>query len=204
MFTEYEIDTMMEIPDVKKATFELKKAFCKGEAPYLELTDHDFFSLAMMAPQVGIAKADGSISLFEELALNKRARKLSKGGFFMKKDPVVNGMKFMIKSYEKWEDQFMGLLKLAMQKTFDLDSWAVHKPDDSTEVDYEKYKIEVLRSPYILIRFISSFFLENDEDIINRKHSIEQKEYERMLVIAEKLNLHRVSVFQMFAKTFLK
>lgn len=81
MFTEYEIASMIEIPDIHEATMALKKDFIRNEAPYLEISDHDFFSLVMMAPTVGIALANGSVSLFEELALNKKARKLSKGGY---------------------------------------------------------------------------------------------------------------------------
>ena len=88
MFTEYEIESIIELPEILEATQALKKDFCKNEAPYLEISDHDFFSLVMMAPTVGMALADGTVSLFEELALNKKARKLSKGGYFMKKECV--------------------------------------------------------------------------------------------------------------------
>ena len=201
MFTEYEIDTMMEIREVQQATFELRKYFVKSEAPYLELSDHDFFSLVMMAPSVGIAKADGKVSLFEELALNKKARKLSKGGFFMKKDPVVYGMKFMIDKYEDWEDNFCEVLNKAMHMTFNMKELET-KEEIPDEVSYEDYKREVLKSPYILIRFISSFFLQHDEDIINRKRSIIQSEYRAVLKIGEKLGLNKLKVFQMFCKTF--
>ncbi len=201
MFTEYEIDTIMEIREIQQETFELKKYFIKNEAPYLELSDHDFFSLVMMAPTVGIAKADGKVTLFEELALNKKARKLSKGGYFMKKDPVVYGMKFMIKKFEDWEDNFYSLLTKAMHATFDMASLETDEPPPE-EVTYEDYKREVLCSPYILIRFMSSFFLESDEDIINNRRTIGKSEYQSIQHIGEKLGLDRVRVFQMFYKTF--
>ena len=201
MFTEYEIDTMMEIREIQQSTFELKKYFIKSEAPYLELSDHDFFSLVMMAPTVGIAKADGKVTLFEELALNKKARKLSKGGYFMKKDPVVYGMKFMIKKYEDWESNFLDLLNKTMHATFDMKSLETDNPPPN-EVTYEDYKQEVLRSPYILIRFIASFFLENDEDIINKQRTIGQSEYRAMVKVGEKLGLNKILVFQMFCRSF--
>ncbi len=201
MFTEYEIDTMMEIREIQQSTFELKKYFIKSEAPYLELTDHDFFSLVMMAPTIGIAKADGKVTLFEELALNKKARKLSKGGYFMKKDPVVYGMKFMISKYEDWEDNFIELLNKTMHATFDMKALETDDPPP-VEVSYEEYKREVLKSPYILIRFIASFFLENDEDIINNKRVLGKSEYRAMQNIGEKLGLHKLRVFQMFCKSF--
>ena len=202
MFTEYEIETMVEIPEIMEANVELKKEFLKTEAPYLEINDHDFFSLVMMAPTIGIALADGNISLFEEIALNKKARKLSKGGYFLKKDPVVYAMKFLIKNYFNWEDKFFKVLKVAMDKACDLSSVTQRKIDTSGEVDYQTYKREVLNSPYILIRFIASFFLENDEDIINANHKIGKEEFQRMELIGGKLELDKIVVFQMFCQTF--
>lgn len=202
MFTEYEIETMVEIPEILEATLELKKEFLKTEAPYLEINDHDFFSLVMMAPTVGIALADGTISLFEEIALNKKARKLSKGGYFMKKDPVVYAMKFLIKNYYNWSDKYYHVLKVAMKNACDLTNVSQRKIDTSGDVDYNAYKKEVLNSPHILIRFIASFFLENDEDIINSNHKVGKEEYQRMMLIGEKLGLDELVVFQMFCQTF--
>lgn len=200
MFTEYEIETMVEDQEILDATIELKKDFIRNEAPYLEISDHDFFSLIMMAPIVGIALANGSVSLFEELALNKKARKLSKGGYFMKKDPVVYAMKFLINKYDQWEEKFFDVLKLSMRNTFNRDA-VVHEFDPNAEVSSSAYKKEVLATPYILIRFISSFFLEQDEDVINNR-SIARVEYDCLLDIGKKLDLDQIPVFHMFCKTF--
>lgn len=202
MFTEYEIETMVEYPEVKEATLKLKKEFLKAEAPYLEITDEDFFSLIIMTPTIGIAMADGTISLFEEMALNKKARKLSKGGYFMKKDPVVYAMKYLIKNYYNWSDRFFEVLKITIQTTCKLDQLPKYKVDPTGVVDYREYKIAVLESPYLLIRFIASFFLENDEDIINSNHKIGKTEFQRMELIGGKLELDKVPVFQMFCQTF--
>lgn len=202
MFTEYEIETMVEYPEVLEETLALKKEFLKAEAPYLEISDEDFFSLIVMTPTIGIAMADGTISLFEEMALNKKARKLSKGGYFMKKDPVVYAMKYLIKNYYNWSDRFFEVLKNTIRITCKLDELdtVVFNPEE--EVDYRMYKKAVLSSPYLLIRFISSFFLENDEDIINSNHKIGKTEYQRLVLIGEKLELDKVPVFQMFCQTF--
>lgn len=204
MFTEYEIETMMEIPEIQEATFELKKEFIKSEAPYLEISDHDFYSLVMMTPTLGIALADGTVSLFEELALNKKARKLSKGGYFMKKDPVVYAMKFLLQGYDKWSEKFLGVLRTAIEQSFHYEGLEKEeKFDPDLEVTYAEYKKEVLKTPYILIRFIASFFLENEEDIINSQRNIRKSEYKRMLEIGDELGISMIPVFQMFAKTFV-
>ncbi|MEM8938466.1 MAG: hypothetical protein AAGC64_03860 [Bacteroidota bacterium] len=202
MFTEYEIESMLDYPEVKEAATTLKKEFLKEEAPYLEIGDEDFFSLVIMAPTIGIAMADGNISFFEEMALNKKARKLSKGGYFMKKDPVVYAMKYLIKNYHNWSDRFYNVLKTTIQTTIQLDQQTKKAFDPTKEIDYGEYKKAVLQAPYLLIRFISSFFLENDENIINRNHKIRKTEYQRLILIGEKLELDKIPVFQMFCQTF--
>jgi hypothetical protein len=202
MFTEYEIDTMMNIPAIQEATYQLKKDFITHEAPYLDMSDHDFFSLIMMAPTIRIAMADGNISFFEERALNKKARKLSKGGYFMEKDPVVNAMKFLIKKFDAYQDKFFGVLNVAMHSSFNMERMETSTFDDTKEVSYEEYKMEVLNTPYIVIRFIVSFFLENDEDIISDKRKIGKSEYQQMISISEKVGLNKLPVFHMFCKTF--
>ena len=201
MFTEYEIESMLEYPEVTEAASALKKEFLKEEAPYLEISDEDFFSLVVMAPTIGIAMADGNISFFEEMALNKKARKLSKGGYFMKKDPVVYAMKYLIKNYYNWSDKFFEVLKITIQTTVNLEKTS-KAFDPSGDVDYGAYKKAVLEAPYLLIRFISSFFLENDEDVINSDHKIGKTEYQRLILIGEKLELDKIPVFQMFCHTF--
>lgn len=202
MFTEYEIETMLDDPEILEATKQLKIEFLKAEARYLEITEHDFFSLAMMTPTIGIAMADGKISIIEEMALNKKARKLSKGGYFMKKDPVIYAMKFLIKSYDKWDQKFYDLLNLAMRNSCKIDQIPAKDIDINVEIDYNTYKKEVLDSPYMLIRFIASFFLENDEDIINKNHKIGAEEYLRLVKVGDGLGLGKVPVFQMFCQTF--
>ena len=200
MFTEYEIHTMVENKAILDATIVLKKDFIKNEAPYLEISDHDFFSLVMMAPTVGIALANGSVSLFEELALNKKARKLSKGGYFMKKDPVVYAMKYLIKKYDDWDDKFYDVIKLSMEELFHKkDLEAPYDPDQ--EFDYEQYKVEVLKMPYIFIRFLSSFFLEDDENIISYKN-MNKTDFGRLVEIGNKLGLDKIPLFHKFCKTF--
>lgn len=200
MFTEFEIETMMENEQILQAVGELKKDFLKTDAPYLEISDHDFLSLVMMGPTVGIALANGSVSLFEELALNKKARKLSKGGYFMKKDPVVYGLKFLIKKYDNWEEKFFALIQLTMNQLFNVQ--ALHRDFDATAaVSYADYKREVLNTPYIFIRYLSSFFTEDDEDIISIRTMV-KVDYERMKEIGGKLGLNKIPVFHMFCQTF--
>lgn len=201
MFTEYEIETLIENEVIQKATFELKKEFIKNEAPYLEISDQDFFSLIVMAPTVGVALANGSVSLWEEMALNKKARKLSKGGYFMKKDPVVFGLKYLIKQYSNWEDEFMNIIRLTMEVSFDVASLEADY-DSSKEVSQSEYRDEVLKAPYIFIRFLSSFFLDDDEDIISPR-KISKVDYGQVQAIGEKLGLHKIPLFHYFCSTFI-
>jgi hypothetical protein len=200
MFTESEVETLSELEKIKTASFELKKDFIKTEAPYLEISDADFFSLILLAPTVGVAMADDSLSFWEEMALNKKARKLSKGGFFLKKDPIVFALKYLIDKYDVWEDKFLAVIRIAMETSFDIKSLEENFDVNAT-VTQDEYKIEVLKCPYILIRFISSFFMDQDESIFGERQ-LSAVDHQRMVDIGEKLELHKIPVFNHFCKTF--
>ena len=200
MFTESEIETLSELEEIKTASFELKKDFIKTEAPYLEISDADFFSLVLLAPTVGVAMADDSLSFWEEMALNKKARKLSKGGFFLKKDPIVFALKYLIDKYDIWEEKFLAVIRIAMETSFDIKSLEENFDVNAT-VTQDEYKIEVLKCPYILIRFISAFFMDKDESIFGERE-LSAVDHQRMVDIGEKLELHKIPVFNHFCKTF--
>ncbi|MFY0626619.1 MAG: hypothetical protein JXR07_10000 [Reichenbachiella sp.] len=202
MFTEYEIESLVENESLMAATVQLKKDFIKQEAPYLEIKDEDFFSLVLMAPTVGVALADEKVTFFEEMALNKKARKLSKGGYFLKKDPIVFAMKYLIKTYDQWEDRFLEIIRMAMESTFDIKSME-KQFDPNVEFTISQYRMEILACPYIFIRFLVSFFLDGDDDEIFGPRSMSKTDFSRVESIGAKLGLNKIPVFHYFCKTFV-
>ena len=202
MFTENEVAIMLENKKVEDAVSELKKDFVKNEAKFLEINDHDFLSLVLLSPSVGIALANRSVSLFEELSLNRKARKLSKGGYFMKKDPVVIAMGYLIKNFEKWEDKFFALLREVMDEVFEFDPKSLNAVDDS-DVSPDAFRKEILNAPYAFTRFLSSYFCDHDIDVINvESRSIAKTEYDRLVEIGAKLEMDKIPLFRHFCATY--
>jgi len=200
MFTENEVAIMLENKSVDEAVYNLKKEFVKDEAKFLEINNHDFLSLVLLSPSVGVALANKSVSLFEELALNKKARKLSKGGYFMKKDPVVIAMGYLIRNFSKWEDRFFNVLVVVMKETFDFDPMSLKV---SSEVTPDSFRKEALNAPYGFVRFLSSYFCSDDVDVINvESRKIARVEYDRMVEIGDKLELSKIPLFQHFCATY--
>ena len=63
------------------------------------------------------------------------------------------------------------------------------------------YQTRVIEAPYILVRFISSLFLERDEDILN-PGKIRNIEFEKIKAIGEKTGLSELNLFNEFIKAF--
>ena len=200
MFTENEIATLIEIPEILEATLEARDNFKENQVEYLEVIDHDFLSLVMMTPSVGLALANGSVSLFEELALNKMARKMSRGGYFLKIDPVCHAMKFLIEDYDKWELPFFEVIKVAMNNTFDKRSLAMSEVANADK-PIISFARDLMSMPYILVRFMSSFFLHDDAEIVDNR-PISRVELEKIIDIGNKLELNELQVFKSFCNTF--
>jgi hypothetical protein len=199
MFTENEIETFIQMPSVQEATFELKKDFIQNEVGYLEISDHDFLSLVMMAPSIGIALANGSVSLFEELALNKKARKMSKGGYFLKQDPVAHAMKYLIKNYRNWEEKFLLVIKVSMQETVFRKEVMDYLSKCQEQTD--NFSIQLLSCPYVVRRYMTAFFLP-DESEIDSPRPISQVELSVIRDLIQKLGLLDLGIFQRFLTTF--
>lgn len=200
MFSENEIATMLEISAIQEATIAIKKKFIEQEVSMLDVSDHDFLSLIMMTPAIGVALANGSISLFEELALNKMARKMSKGGYFLKVDPVAHAMKFVIASYDVWEAQFFEVIKICMKATFTKEQ-VMNGTPSSIDDPIQRFARDLMTVPYIFVRFLSTMVLNDESDIVEQR-SISKVEYDKILDIGDKMGLKEIPVFRSFCDTF--
>jgi len=200
MFSEYEVATMIEIRGIREVVTPLKDEFISKEAPMLDISDHDFLSLVLMTPSIGVALANGSISLFEELALNKMARRMSRGGFFLKADPVVHAMKFLIKSFGIWEPRCYAVIRKTMDITFNREM-LIHEPDRVFEDPIKIFAHDLMHVPHIFVNFLSSFVL-TDEALTVGQRSISAVEFDKLKDIGERLELKQFPVFQSFLDTF--
>lgn len=91
-------------------------------------------------------------------------------------------MKFLIKKFDQWEDEFYNAINKIFHVLFDKET--LDKANDTTV----SYQIRVMGAPYILVRFISSMFLEREEDILNPGR-IRKIEWGKIKSIGEKLVL---------------
>lgn len=201
MLGENEVAALMEDQEVLDATLRLKTEFITSEAQFLDISDDDFISLVFLAPSIGVALANGTISLFEELTINKKARRLSKGSYFLKKDPVVHASQFLIKNFVKWENAFYKLIKLTIFSTFrksPIILEALRNKDASTN-DMRK---DIMNAPYILVKIIAFLFADDESDLMASR-SISQVEYDKIVEIGEKLDIHNLPIFQTFCQTFI-
>jgi len=202
MFTENEVHALLNYPGIFDKVAYLKQKFIDEEAEFLEIEEHDFLALILLTPSVGIALSNGSVSLFEEMALNKKARKLSKGGYWMKQDPVVFAMEHLIKRYDKWSPVFYEHIKYLIYQTVDVntlydDSFNIDSADDS------KQCVQVLKAPFIIIRFLTSFFMNDEEEDILADRNISKIEYDRVNEIANQIGFAKFTIYQIYRSKLL-
>ena len=201
MLTANEISIILEDQEVLESVQQLKNDFRSKEAPYLDISDHDFLSLIIMMPSISISLSTGYISLLEEMALNKKARTISKGGYYLKKDPVVYAMSFLVKNAPKWEDRFFQTIKLAMAKSFDR-SLIDGEGQDSIKISDREFKKRLMNAPYMFIRFLHSFFWDDTHEDLSDKRRISKVEFNKVKEIGEKLDLSKTIIFRKFLDTF--
>lgn len=202
MFTENEVAAIISKEEVRQKVIELRKDFLNSEAQYFEINEHDFLSLMIMTPTIGIALANGSVSLFEEMALNKKARKLSLGGYFLKKDPVVVGMGFLIKAYDRWNQRFYQDLSDILWTLIDKDSLIGETSQIEESSTNHEYSLNGLNMPFLFIRCLTSFFMSDEDEDIVKERTVSKVELEVIKDIASKLGFDQIPFFQKFVTTF--
>ena len=118
----------------------------------------------------------------------------------MKKDPIVHGLKYLIKHFNNWEEKCYKFVKLVMFSTLRknriiLDS--LQHPESSTG-DLSQ---DILNTPYILVKFLSFMFLEEEDDLLNSSR-ISPIELEKIRTIGDKLGMGTFPVFKLFCDNF--
>ena len=201
MLTANEISVILEDGDVLKSVQKLKNDFREREAQYLDISDHDFLSLVMMMPSILISLSTGEITFMEEIALNKKARTVSTGDYYLDKDPVVYAMQFLINNATEWESRFLETIKLAMEKSFDK-SLIDDEDLDPSNVSEREFKERLMNAPYIFIRFLHSFFWGDTHEDLSDRRKISKVEFEKVKEIGKKLDLSKTIIFRKFLDTF--
>jgi hypothetical protein len=197
MFTEKEVQYFVLDPEVAQKTTLLMGQFKEEVAPFLSLSVHDFLSLILIFPQISLALADGNLSFWEEVKLQRKARKASKGGFFLSKDPVADSVKYIVKSHQKWEDRFCEHIRFVFERFVGSEDLRFLNDPSLT------YEQKLMKSPYILTRYTSAMFFDRDEDVLNPT-SVKAAELEKIKVIGTKTGLSAYAFFTEFVERFNK
>ena len=199
MLSENEVEQLISIPEVNEIVRQLYQEMAKEESAIQGIGIHDFFSGMLVSPSIAMARVDGATSLIEELTINKKARRISKGGFFLTQDPVVKLVGIMQNRWDIWESKLLGgLSKVVAFVTPEItEDASLKRPSDCGN----SFFLAILRSSYLLVRLIETFFLPEGEVITNTK-VISKNEFQKMIDIGAQLKLDNVFTFQSFIKTF--
>ncbi len=200
MISDSEFIALMNDREVLETTMKLKKDFISAEFDFIELGDDDFVALVFLAPTLGIALSNGTISLFEHLILNNKARKLSRGSYFLKKDPVLKGLEYLVEHFARWEKPFYQLIKQVLFSSLKK-SPAMHELLRGEQSVTGNFQVDVLNAPYIFVKFLAFLFVEEEDDLMNER-TISRIEHEKILDIAQHLSIAELPLFKEFWESF--
>lgn len=199
MFTEIEIASFVQSDAIKQEVLQLRKDFIQKEAPYMELEEHDFLSLIMLTPVIDLILLDKEISFWEEMKINAKARKMSKGGFVLSHDPVVYATKYYVKKFDEWKGSFYAALKVVIYTLVEKDKM-LHPVNVAKDVDHI-LRADLMSAPYILVRFLSAFFVGHDEDVL-KVQTVSRQYLDKVIEIGKRLELDEVPAYQDFLANY--
>ncbi|WP_291723977.1 hypothetical protein [Bernardetia sp.] len=200
MLNESELSILLQNKSVREPLDTLRSSFFSTYTEIRPLDEKDFFALTLLAPSIAIALANGSISLFEELSLTKKARMLSRQeNAFRTNDPLLAALKQLIKDFGRWENGFYEAIKTAMYSSLQQNELLWQHLHEEKSVS-QNWKNDALNAPYVLVKFLVLLFLE--EEKITTTPLLSQVEYKKLLEIGEKLELTKFPIFKSFCSVF--
>lgn len=200
MLTESELLILSADEKVQNAIAALRQDFQQKQVgnDFETIIDEDFIALILLAPAVGVALANKEITLFEELMLNRKARQLSRDYYFIKQDPIVDAMKYLVIHFEAWERKFYEVISLMIKAV--LVQHQQTKESMKAQQILENEEL-ILATPPILIRLIAFLFLDHEEDFFEARNVLIY-DYKKILETSQQLGIDEFAIFQRFYGTF--
>ncbi len=197
MLAPNELLLLLRHPDVKAGLDESFEKFCLAYPDAKEIDAENFFTLALLSPSIAMALANGYISFFEELSLERKAKSLNKHGEMTN---MGKSIKFLITHFDDWENEMYQLLHLVFNAyTLRNDKLtAIWKDETYLTGDLET---DFLTAPYALVQLLNFLFLEDEEEMLNRR-IISDLEFEKIKAVGEIVGLSNFPIFQSFVNSY--
>lgn len=173
------------------------QAFCEAHPDFEKAKAEDFFTLALLGPSIAMALANGYISFFEELSLERKARSLCDANTM----PVLSrGMAYLIKHFDDWEERLYELVAVVLHGYTTQHPKVTHlwSRPESLSGDLE---MDFMAAPYALVKILNFLFLEDEEYMFDRR-TISSLEYEKIKAVGEKVGLMPFPLFRNFMESY--
>jgi hypothetical protein len=109
-------------------------------------------------------------------------------------------MSFLIKSYDKWEDEFFKVLKEILKLTFQQNT-LLRTMLETGDISSQNLNKDLLHAPLLFTRMLTSFFMNRDDELIKSKN-ISKLQFETIKDIGHKLEFDRLPLFEKFINTY--
>jgi len=200
MFKASELGLIFHSTALKNSLEALRTKFTVRESSALNIDSPTFMALVLLTPAVDVALANGSINLFEEVRLHKKARALTPESLLQRNDSVVASLKILVQEFGKWKNDFYVLCKQAVMSSLKSNA-AVWKAITDYEAMSGEPIEDLLRAPYILVKILSLMFLESEDDFLVEKR-IPAIEIDKIGEIGKILGLDESPLFGYFLQSF--
>jgi hypothetical protein len=197
MLAPNELSLLLRHESVDPTLQEQYTAFCEEYPDFAKAKAEDFFTLALLGPSIAMALANGYISFFEELSLERKARSLCDSATI----PILSrGMKHLIKNFEHWEERLYELIAIVLH------GYTTQHPRvtalwSRSESLIGELEMDFMAAPYALVKMLSFLFLEDEEYMLNRR-TISTLEYEKIKAVGEKVGLMPFPIFRAFMESY--
>jgi hypothetical protein len=191
MLTYNELATLLEDGQLEAELAALKRQSSQ-ELPLLqELNVLEFAVLVLLTPAVGIALAQGNISLFEELSLQRKIKRLLQD----RVEDMYKVLKSMLPFFAQYQDTYYQFIGKLIFNTFEKNPLFLEGLQK--QLPTHSLALNLLHAPWILVKLLSFLFLEEDEQL-TAPPTFSAAEFEKIVEIGRKTGISKLPLFEQF------
>ncbi|WP_027001597.1 hypothetical protein [Hugenholtzia roseola] len=193
MLTYNELATLLEDAQLE-AELEALKAAASKDLPLLQdLGQLEFAVLVLLTPAVGIALAQGNISLFEELSLQRKIKRL----LHNQVEEMYKVLKSSLPFFAQYQDDYYGFIGKLTFSTFHKNPLFLEGLQKQALT--HSLALNLLHAPWILVKLLSFLFLEEDEQL-SAPPTFSAAEFEKIIEIGRKTGISKLPLFEQFCQ----
>ncbi|TAF33511.1 MAG: hypothetical protein EAZ57_10335 [Cytophagales bacterium] len=200
MLNDIEINTLLLDSVVEQKLIMVRGVLADVNESLQLIPIQDILAVVLISPAIGIALANGKVSIFEELSLEHKLKFLTRRRSLARTDLAFTAFSVVMGGFDDLEDMLYDALKeivnFSLNKQVEVKELLLKE-----DLSQMEWNVVAMNAPYFLIKMLKLiFFIDSQSNAL--EHTVLLIELEKIKSIGQSLELDQMPIFGKFCESF--